>query len=214
MIVVDTREPGEIAAHLVDMDCEIERRQLPVGDFIVADRIIERKEYNDLLGRLTQNGNSLFFQLHRMTEAADEESLNPELLLEGCWHKTLKYRDMSSAFPISEIAGITKMGVSTVHTPNLEGTAQYLRSLETKTTSIGDRALRDPPTVPDDQIARHLVEGFEGVGPKTSRALLDRFGSLQGVATSEVSELSEVEGVGSATAARIYGAARAELPDA
>ena len=45
-----------------------------------------------------------------------------------------------------------------------------------------------------------MLESLPEVGPKTARALLDEFGTVENVFTAEEEELSQVEGIGEPTA--------------
>jgi excinuclease ABC subunit C len=47
------------------------------------------------------------------------------------------------------------------------------------------------------------LDGIPGVGPSRRKALLTRFGSVQGVRSASVEELSQVPGVGSSLAQSI-----------
>ena len=51
--------------------------------------------------------------------------------------------------------------------------------------------------------ALYILQGLPGVGPQRARALLERFGSVLGVATAEVAALADVAGVGDAVARSI-----------
>jgi len=48
------------------------------------------------------------------------------------------------------------------------------------------------------------LDAIEGIGPKRRRALLTAFGSVEGVARAELSELQAVGGLGQAQAMRVY----------
>ncbi len=70
-----------------------------------------------------------------------------------------------------------------------------------------DHPARLPPAA-DDLIHTLRLALVPGVGPKTRRALLDRFGSAEAVLGAPPSQLREVEGVGPKLSGRIAGAWR------
>jgi ERCC4-type nuclease len=55
-----------------------------------------------------------------------------------------------------------------------------------------------------------LLQGLPRVGPSRAARLLDRFGSVQAVATASAADLATIDGIGDATAARIRWALGAE----
>jgi ERCC4-type nuclease len=48
-----------------------------------------------------------------------------------------------------------------------------------------------------------LLQGLPRVGPERAARLLDRFGSVQAVATASAADLATVDGIGDSIAARI-----------
>jgi len=52
-------------------------------------------------------------------------------------------------------------------------------------------------------VARHMLEMIQGVSHGRAGALLDRFGSLAGIAKADRKALAETDGIGTVTAARI-----------
>jgi len=216
VIVCDTREPGSLIGKIReqlsgrDTEYEIREEELPVGDFIVDDLIIERKEASDFVGRMANNANDLFFQLTRLQIAADAhyEDLRTQLLLEGSFSSAIKYSDMHKAYLMSEYANVNQIltgGVS--HTPNEDFTAYYVKSCASPVMPIDERPLRDPPTVPEGEFPRRVIESFDKVGPSTAKSLLEHFNTPKAVLNASEEELLEVKGVGPATADHIYSTA-------
>ena len=216
VIVCDSREPdslvGRIREHLSGRQTEYEIREeeLPVGDFIVDDLIIERKGASDFVGRMADNANDLFFQLNRLQIAADAhyEDLRTQLLLEGSFSSAVKYSDMHKAYIMSEYANVNKIltgGVS--HTPNKYFTAYYVKSCASPVMPIDERPLRDPPTVPEGEFPRRVIESFDKVGPSTAKSILEHFGTPKAVLNASEEELLEVKGIGPATASHIHSTA-------
>jgi excinuclease ABC subunit C len=57
----------------------------------------------------------------------------------------------------------------------------------------------------DRQRGGSILESIPGLGPRRRRALLQRFGGLQGIARAGVEDLQRTEGISRALAERIYG---------
>lgn len=213
MIVIDTREPKELYHKLQEHCDEVSRETLSAGDFLVDDKLIERKDYGDYIGRLKSDENDIFIQMMATVEAAEEQDLEVELLLEGDWKEALHWSDISMHYIVASMAGIRKMGVSMMHTPDLEGTARYLATLEKEETKGEPKKIRNTPSVPSKLMPVYLCQGFDKVGAKTGKRLLAHFGSFKAIVNADTEELMEVHGVGKGTAEKIVEHCEAELPE-
>lgn len=218
MITVDTREPDEIVQYLKQEtdehtdDIEVDEEYLDTGDFLVGDYIIERKQYGDFLGRMTQSERDIWQQVLAMESAADELGYTPVLLLEGEWAEALRWSNLTPKEPTMAIGSIIKLDISVVHTYGPRATAQLMTKLADDTThDIG--SIRDSPSVPDEMIAQHIVEGAPGVGPSRAKDLLHEFGTPVDVFSADADELTQVSGIGDSTAEKIVTAGQSELPE-
>lgn len=212
MIIIDTREPDEIKEYVEEEDGEYEEEHLSTGDFLVANTIIERKQYGDFIGRLTQSERDIWQQVLTMSNAAEELGYDTELLFEGEWADALRWSDLTPKEATTAIGSIKKMGVGTVHLVGPRATAQYLVKLDDESShDIG--SIRDTPSVPDELMPRYLTEGFPGVGPSRARDLLDHFGTFKDIVNAEPDELTEVSGIGDATADKILQWVNEPLPE-
>ena len=78
-IIMDNREVNpDVMDKLHELDTEIEKKQLPVGDFILSDRVcVERKTVSDFLQSLIDG--RLFEQVKNMIENFEA----PIIIVEG-----------------------------------------------------------------------------------------------------------------------------------
>lgn len=213
MITVDTREPDVLIEHLENEGAdEVQLETMSTGDFLVRDYIVERKQYGDFIGRMTQSERDIWQQMLAMEAAADKNDLKPVLLLEGDWESAMQWTNMTPKGPTKAIASIFKMGISIVHTMGPRATAQWLIELEDDTEhNVG--SIRDSPSLPDEMRPQYIVEGAPGVGPSRAQDLLKKFGTPVDVFSASVEELTEVSGIGDATAQKIIDAGQSTLPD-
>lgn len=217
MITVDTREPDDLIEMLREEggDVEIQEESLSTGDFLVNDYIIERKQYGDFIGRLTNSERDIWQQMLATESAAKENDLIPVLLFEGDWDNAMRWSNLTPKEPTMAIGSIMKLGISTVHTMGPRATAQLIVKLEDDTThDVG--SIRDTPSVPEELIPRYLTEGFPGVGPSRAEDILERYGNFSSIVsqlTDDPDDLKEISGIGDATVEKMVRYVTASLPD-
>lgn len=207
MIVIDSREPDEIEewiAHDADemgYDPDVSVESLSTGDFLVNEFIIERKQYGDFIGRMTNSERDIWQQMLAMESAADELGYTPVLLLEGEYSDALNWSRITPKELTMAIGSIMLMDIWVVHVTGPRACAQLLIKLEDDSEhDIG--SIRDSPSVPEELIPRYLTEGFPGVGPSRAEDLLERYGTfaeLVRVIETDPDDLLEVSGIGDAT---------------
>lgn len=213
MIVVDSREPDSLVQSIDEFADDVEVEALGAGDFLVRDRLIERKDYGDFLNRLSDDENGVFMQMQRLVVAAEEQDLVPVLLLEGDAQEALRWGQISMHELISAIAGVHKMGATLVTTPDERATARFVATLERSGTGGDPKRIRDTPSVPEKYMPVYLTQGFSGIGAKGAKRLLEHFGTFKAIVDADPEELQEVHGIGPATAEKIHEHCRRNLDE-
>lgn len=216
MIVIDTREPDDLVETVreeaAEAGVEVSKEHLDTGDFLAGDYILERKRYGDFIGRMTNSERDIWQQVLAMESAAKELDYTPVLLLEGEWAEALRWSNLTPKEPTMAIGSILKLGISTVHTFGPRASAQLMVKLSDGTShDIG--SIRDSPSVPEEMIAQHVVEGAPGVGPSRAKDLLAEFETPIGVFSADIDDLQQVSGIGESTAEKIVSAGQSSLPD-
>jgi len=201
-IVVDEREaPSGVPDLLKRMGLQVEHRMLEVGDYIVSsDCAIERKETRDFFKSLYSN--ILFDQVYHLGEAYE----HPVLIVEG--DPTVFTRGMARprAFWGALVTLSFQYGLSLFFTLDAHQTADLIYTLAMRRRFVRPKRplVRRKPragTLEKSQIM--LVSSLPGIGPKLADRALERFGTVRGVFSASVAELSAVKGIGRVTAEKI-----------
>ncbi len=180
------------------------------ADYVAGGFIVERKRWAELPARMYNNENDLYMQLQRLVTAAEDLGKEPVLLIEGPMSEATRHSKVDTTALQKYLSGAFKMGVSTMTTLDEEHTSVVLESLDTPSVSPDVSAVRDPAKVPEGEMPRYVVEGLEGVGPKTARDLLKYFDTVENVMTATEDDLQQVGGVGPSTAKKIRSSATEE----
>ncbi|MFO8133496.1 MAG: ERCC4 domain-containing protein [Thermoplasmatota archaeon] len=208
-ILVDHRERcSGIAAILRARDVDVREAQLPVGDYIISDRIaVERKRATDFLDSLV--GHRLFDQVGRLADAYPR----PILVIEGdgLFDRNIHERAIYGA--ISSI--VVDYNFSVFTAADVAETARLLYSMayreQVKTgTPVALRGNKPTQTLEEQQ--RYVVEGLPYVSAVSSQKLLDYFGSVRRVVNATPRELQEIEGIGEKKAREIKRIIEARWP--
>jgi len=199
-ILVDHRERcSGIAALLRARDVDVKEEQLPVGDYIISDRIaVERKRATDFLDSLV--GQRLFDQVGRLADAYPR----PILVIEGdgLFDRNIHERAIYGA--ISSI--VVDYNFSVFTAADVADTARLLYSMayrEQIKTSTPVALRGSTPTQSLEEQQRYVVEGLPYVSAVSSQKLLDFFGSVRRVVNATIDELQEIEGIGEKKAREI-----------
>ncbi len=199
-VLYDHREaPSGIPDALLAAGIPVKAQQLPVGDYVVSDRLaLERKTGADLAASIKDR--RLFEQIDRLTVAYP----SVVLLVEG-EPVHISQRSWKGALGRVLLAGVAVL--QTEHREDSAGWIERLHRLEGK----GPSAARGVPRVrrPTDDLERNredVLTCLPGISSVGARRLLEHFGSLRAVFAASEAQLREVAGIGP-----IRGAALARL---
>jgi DNA excision repair protein ERCC-4 len=178
-----------VPAELARLGIEAQGIRLPVGDYVVSDRlIVERKGPTDLAASIKDR--RLFEQLARLAEAYP----SVVLLVEG------DPVHMHEAAWTGALGRALTLGASVLRTSDARDTAQWLarlHRLESKPASAprGRPRVRRP-TDDDLQTAEDVLRCLPGISTVGAGRLLAHFGSLERVFAADHEELLAVRGIG------------------
>jgi len=208
MIIVDSRETNSRIPELLgNLDLPFVIQTLEVGDYLIGNVAIERKEISDYVLSLTSG--RLNNQLYNL-------SFNFELsylVIVGHISEALIHSNISRSAYISSLVGSSykqapdgKQGV--IVTVNLDTKYDFVLFLK----YLHDKVSRDEPRLPkitryefgDNENAILLLSCLPNVGEVKARRLLEHFGAIRNVVNATLEELMEVEGIGEIIAKNIY----------
>ncbi len=190
-IAVDHREDAHFDGLFKSLGAGVERSALSVGDFLCSARLaVERKTRSDFEQSVIDG--RLFSQLPNLL--ANYERV--VVVVEGTGGEgRLARASLLGAYA----AIVADYGASLVFTDGMEGTAELIFAFA-KHEQLGKRVpLRiyaKRRTLTPSQTSRSIVESLPMIGPKSAKALLAHFGSVDAVARASERELAEVAGVG------------------
>lgn len=187
-ILVDHREnKSTIPEELKKLNLEVNFKELKVGDYQVRNTIIERKTQQDFLSSMINK--------RLLRQIQDLEKLPKKLLvIEG----KENIENLNTGVNPNAIRGFLlsitlKNKIPVIQTKNQKETAKYIQLIANKK----EREISLNPTrsnLDEKQQLEFIIEGFPGIGPKTSRKLLEKFGSIQNIINAPEENLKEILG--------------------
>jgi DNA excision repair protein ERCC-4 len=199
-IVIDDREKKSgIPDLLKAVGVNIEIKTLPIGDYIVApETVVERKSIQDLMSSIFDG--RLFDQCSRLKEHFQ----HPIILMEGNVDEIDSITENPLIFygALSTIAIDFKIPV--IPTSSASHTAKLLVSMCSRKESSKGPFLKKIKKSNDLQRQQlSTLCSLPGVGEKTAKRMLKKFGTPLQVFTAPYTELSKVEGLGASRAKKI-----------
>ncbi len=209
-IFVDMRETRSgVAKFLAKAGVDLKLQNLEIGDYVVSDRVcIERKTTLDFLDSLINKRRNLFDQIHRMKS----EYENPLLVIEG--ESVYGQRNVHPNVVRAVMATIAiDFSVPILQTRDEADTASLIyviakREQMPNKTEVNPHGKKPSASLREQQ--EYLISALSNIGIVTTRNLLTRFKTVEGILTASKEELMEVEHVGKKTAEHIKEVLSAE----
>lgn len=181
-IIIDYRERNSLVpAKLIGMGFNINFKELKVADYIVGETAIERKEAKDFISSMINK------RLSRQLEEIKQYE-NRLIIIEGNIYASNINRNAINGFILSIL---TYHKTPIFFTRNDEETANIIKILANKkqkeSTINPSKKILSPK-----KRAQFILEGFEGIGPKTAKKLLEKFGSLINIFNAGRGELDKI----------------------
>ena len=187
-IFVDYREKNSmVASELIHLGFEVEFLELKVGDYLINNIAIERKTVSDFISSMINK--HLAKQLEEL-----QQYENKLLLVEGLEEHEL-YSDNSEGMNANAVRGfllsiLLKHKIPIIFTKNAEDTAKFIDVLARKKETESSLNATKKSFNKKEQM-QFIIEGFPGVGPKTAKKLLSRFGTMKNIFSASQEELEK-----------------------
>lgn len=206
-LLVDNRERNlEIIEGLGQNNVKLSFLQLPVGDYIVSDRVcVERKTVGDFVSSIIDN--RLFEQAGRLKETFP----NPIIIIEGDMAEIMLGRNVVLG---TILALCTSYQIQVINSIDASETAYILAKLAEREQAQEHREPRlvgSKRALTEYQWQLSLISMLPGVGPSLARSLINHFKTINALVNADVEELMEVEKIGKKKAERIYKILNAEF---
>ncbi len=192
-VIVDIHEKNSsVISELISLDLEVEFQPLKVGDYLVSGVCIERKTVSDFISSMISR--RLLRQLGEM-----QQYENRLLIIEGIDEQELYLDGNPTGMNPNSVRGfllsiLLKHKVPIIFTKNAEDTAKFISVLARKKSSEEVSLNVKKKSLSSKEQMQFVLESFPGIGPKTARILLKKFGSVSKVINAPEEELKKLMG--------------------
>lgn len=194
-ILVDVQERRSGIPELLEgLGAEVDVRSLTAGDYVLGrDTAVERKAVLDLHSAVRSG--RLRAQLAKLRAACPF----PYLLVEG---RSIDGggRGLHPNAVRGACLAVIDQGVALLRSDDRADSARWLHRLAVRCQREASSPELPPlvprATIPAGTVSEAMLAAVPGISTVTARALLERFGSLAGVASADVGQLLTVPGIG------------------
>ncbi|TSA18345.1 MAG: heavy metal resistance protein CzcA [Nitrosopumilales archaeon] len=199
MIIDEREKKSGIPDLLRAVGVNIELKNLPVGDYIVApETIVERKSIQDFISSVFDG--RLFDQCNRLKEHFE----HPIILMEGNVDQIEELTENPLVFYGAISSVVLDFKIPIIPTPNASHTAKLLIAMCTRQENKKGPFLKKIKKSDDLQKQQlSVLCSLPGVGEKLATRMLERFGSPTNTLKASYSELSKIKGMGESRALKI-----------
>jgi DNA excision repair protein ERCC-4 len=199
MIIDEREKKSGIPDLLRAVGVNIELKNLPVGDYIVApETIVERKSIQDFISSVFDG--RLFDQCSRLKEHFE----HPVILMEGNVDQIEELTENPLVFYGAISSVVLDFKIPIIPTPSASHTAKLLIAMCTRRENKKGPFLKKIKKSDDLQKQQlSVLCSLPGVGEKLATRMLERFGSPTNTLKASYTELSKIKGMGESRAQRI-----------
>lgn len=190
-VIMDYREKNSLVfSHLKNLGLDVEVKELKVGDYVIKNVVIERKTISDFISSII-NGR-LLKQIEELKQFE-----NKLLIIEGISEQEI-YTDDDSGMNANAIRGfllsiVLKHKIPLIFTQSAEDTAKFISVISKKKAKEIPLNAKKKTLNKKEQL-QFIIEGFPGIGPKKSKELLKKFGTVQNVINAPIEDLKKILG--------------------
>ena len=190
-VIIDYREKNSLVfSNLIKLGLEIEFKELKIGDYIVKDVVIERKTISDFISSIINR---------RLSKQIEElKQFEKKLLISECIEEQEVYSDEdlgmnANAIRVFLLSTVIKHKIPMIFTKNPEDTAKFINVIsKKKVKEISLNGMKK--TLNKKEQLQFIIESFPGIGPKKSKELLTKFGTVQNIINAPIEELKKILG--------------------
>lgn len=183
-VIIDYREKNSLVpSELISLDFNIQFQQLPLGDYIINNTIIERKTLSDLQSSIINK--RIFSQLQ------DLQQTNALLIIEGNTESSnnIIHPNALKGFLLSLSMDYK---VPFIFSDNEKDTALYLSILAKKQLNKDISLRQTRSSLTEEEQKQFILEGFPGIGPASAKKLLKEFKSLKNIFNASEADLEKI----------------------
>lgn len=199
-VIFDSREEKSLVVEHLKDKCELEKKMLDVGDYVLSDRVAcERKTTQDFVASIIDG--RLFEQLKNLKDNFE----SPILIVEGNeLYANENVNPNAIRGALSTVA--VDFSIPIIWTKTPRETAEYIfllakREQFKEKRSIKLRVIKKPKSI--KELQEYLIAGLPGIDTVKAKALLEHFKCPEFIFTASEKELRQVRGIGKELAKKI-----------
>ena len=192
-VIIDYREKNSLVpTNLLRLELEIEFKELKAADYIINGVAIERKTISDFISSMINK--RLLKQLKDL-----QQYKNKLLLIEGIEENDLYNDHEINGINPNAIRGFLlsialKHKIPIIFTKNEEDTAKFIQVIAKKQKKEEISLKVKKISLNKKEQLQFILEGFPGIGPKTSQKLLKEFKTLKQIINTPLEDIKKIIG--------------------